>query len=60
MPHLLELFSGTGSGGKVFEAGGWAVTSVDIHTSQERPGSSIERHPDASRFDVGFASMHAL
>ena len=30
MPHLLELFSGTGSVGKVFEAGGWAVTSVDI------------------------------
>ena len=30
MPHLLELFSGTGSVGKVFEAGGWAITSVDI------------------------------
>ena len=30
MPHLLELFSGTGSVGKVFEAGGWQVTSVYI------------------------------
>ena len=28
--HLLELFSGTGSVGRVFEAGGWKVTSVDI------------------------------
>ena len=36
------------------------TTSVRAHTSQERFGSSIERHPDASRFDVGFASMHAL
>ena len=30
MPHLLELLSGTGSVGKVFEAAGWKVTSVDI------------------------------
>ena len=28
-PHLLELFSGTGSTGRVFEAAGWRVTSVD-------------------------------
>ena len=30
MPHLLELFSGTGSIGKVFANAGWRVTSVDL------------------------------
>ena len=30
MPHLLELFSGTGSIGNVFRAAGWTVTSVDL------------------------------
>ena len=29
MPHLLELFSGTGSVGRSFAARGWKVTSVD-------------------------------
>jgi hypothetical protein len=31
MPHLLELFSGTGSMGRAFEDIGWDVTSVDLN-----------------------------
>jgi hypothetical protein len=36
--HLLELFSGTGSGGRAFERKGWTVTSVDL---DERSRPSI-------------------
>ena len=30
MPHLYEIFCGTKSIGKVFEANGWSTTSVDM------------------------------
>ena len=33
MPHLLELFSGTGSMARAFRARGWRVTSVDLDPS---------------------------
>ena len=33
MPHLLELFSGTGSIGNVFKKRGWSVTSVDMDST---------------------------
>ena len=32
MPHLLVLFSGTGSVSKVFRVAGWRVTSVDCES----------------------------
>ena len=35
MPHLLEVFSGTGSVGKVFREHGWRVTAVDIRADFE-------------------------
>ena len=35
MPHLLELFSGTGSIGRVFRDNGWTVTSVDLEAKFE-------------------------
>ena len=37
MPHLLELFSGTGSVGRAFASRGWKVTSVD---SDPRAGAT--------------------
>ena len=35
MPHLLELFCGTKSIGKVFKQNGWTITSVDIEPNFE-------------------------
>ena len=63
--HLLELFAGTGSVGKIFEAAGWDVTSVDLQeeTAGYRPTIcadiktiELDRWP-AGTFDVVWASI---
>ena len=65
MPHLLELFSGTGSVGKVFKAAGWKVTSVDILPRFEPTlemsvldleVSDIQGGDDAATIDLMWAS----
>ena len=60
MPHLLELFSGTGSIGNVFRAAGWTITSVDMDINF-RPDiccSVLDLTPDmiATEPDVIWAS----
>ena len=41
MPALLELFSGTGSVGRAFEARGWEVVSVDC-VAKFRPTHCVD------------------
>ena len=47
MPRLLELFSGTGSVGRVFAAAGWDVYSVDLD-----PKAACSEHCDVLAFEA--------
>mgnify|MGYP003343920921 CR=1 FL=1 len=49
MPHLLELFSGTGSMGRAFRAKGWEVTSVDCDRAADATIEADIRDLDVSR-----------
>ena len=60
MPRLLELFCGTKSVGKAFEALGWEVVSVDILASFNPSIVADIGSWDPSVFPVGhFAAIHA-
>ena len=48
MPHLLELFSGTGSVGRAFRAKGWEVTSVDCDRAADATIQQDVRDLDVS------------
>ena len=60
--RVLELFSGTGSVGKVFEADGWEVVSVDMSDKFAQPThlTSILEWDYAQAYPVGhFDLVHA-
>lgn len=60
MPRLLELFCGTKSVGRAFEALGWEVVSVDIVASFNPTIVADIKTWDPSCFPVGhFAAVHA-
>ena len=60
MPRLLEVFCGTKSMGKAFEALGWEVVSVDILASFDPTIVADIGTWDPSIFPVGhFAAIHA-
>ena len=60
MPRLLELFCGTKSVGRAFEALGWEVVSVDLLASFEPTIVADIRTWDPSCFPPGsFAAIHA-
>ena len=61
MPALLELFKGTGSIGRAFEARGWEVVSLDIlpkftHHLLRPSALGLPRRLPARRFDFVWAS----
>ena len=53
MPRLLELFKGTGSVGRAFEALGWDVTSLDID-----PKANATYTCDIADFDYRCIDVH--
>ena len=62
MPRLLELFSGTGSVGKVFQSREWEVVSVDLlHNDDYPPTHQCDIMDfDYTMFDEGyFDVIHA-
>ena len=51
--RILELFSGTGSVGKVFGADGWEVVSLDVDNKTNASICADIRTWDYTIFDVG-------
>lgn len=55
--RLLELFSGTGSVGRAFEARGWEVTSLDSNPKAVPTICSDILHWDYKAFESGYFDM---
>ncbi|OLP95272.1 putative DNA (cytosine-5)-methyltransferase, partial [Symbiodinium microadriaticum] len=55
--RLLELFSGTGSVGRAFEARGWEVTSLDSNPKADPTICSDILHWDFKAFESGYFDM---
>ena len=60
MPRLLELFCGTKSVGRAFEAAGWEVVSLDIVSKFEPTILRDIRSWDYTTFPGHFDSLHGI